>query len=342
MRTGTQAALVLAGDIGGTNARLRLYDPAGDKAVHEVVLPSAGPSLEAIVGGYLARRKVRVSAAVLGVPGPVVDGVARPTNLPWVINARKLGRALDIPHVALVNDLAAIAIGCTRAPESSRLVLSPGKAPKGGNVAVISAGTGLGEAMLVWDGSRHVPCASEGGHADYAPSSAVEVDLLVFLRKKLGVQHISFERVLSGPGLGNVYDFFVDRLGEAAPIIRQLSTGDRNAKIASLGLARKSRAAAEAVDVFARIYGAESGNLALKALSLGGVYLSGRIACEIVPERRDIFLAAMRDKGRLGTLLSRMPVVIVKDSLIGLAGAGYLAAGLAGATLGAAQANGPR
>jgi glucokinase len=331
MRTGTQAALVLAGDIGGTNARLRLYDASGERPVHEAVLPSAGPSLEALVGGYLARRKVRVSAAVLGVPGPVVDGVARPTNLPWVINQRKLSRALDIPNVALVNDLAAIAIGCTRAAASARLVLSPGKAPKGGNVAVIAAGTGLGEAMLIWDGARHVPCASEGGHADYAPSSDIEVDLLVFLRAKLGIRHISFERVLSGPGLGNVYDFFAKRLGEAAIVTRQLKSGDRHAKIAALGLAKKSRAAGEAVDLFARIYGAEAGNLALKALSLGGVYLSGRIATEIIPKRRDIFLEAMRDKGRLGALLARMPVVIVKDSLVGLAGAGYLAAALAGA-----------
>jgi len=331
MRTGIQANIVLAGDIGGTNARLRLYDSSGKKTLHEAVLPSGGPSLEALVGGYLARRKVRVSSAVLGVPGPVIDGVARPTNLPWVINERKLARALDIPQVSLVNDLAAIAIGCTQAPASTRLVLSPGTPPKGGNVAVIAAGTGLGEALLVWDGHHYVPCASEGGHADFAPSSEIEVDLLVHLRKKLGIMHISFERVLSGPGLGNVYDFFAERLGEAAAVTKQLKTGDRNAKIASLGLGRKSRAASAAVDLFARIYGAEAGNLALKALSLGGVYLSGRIAIEIIPRRKSIFLGAMRDKGRLGALLARMPVVIVKDSLVGLAGAGYLAAGLAGA-----------
>jgi glucokinase len=329
MRTGNSAEMVLAGDIGGTNARLRLYDRKGQKVAHEAVLPSLGaPSLASIVAKYLNDRKVRVSSAVLGIAGPVVNGISRLTNLPWIVDEKKLSRDLGIPKVTVLNDLAAVAIGCTRVGPAVRVVVSAGKPPKkGGNVAVIAAGTGLGEALLVWDRDHYIPCATEGGHTDLGPTSDIEIELLVYLRKRLKVEHVSYERVLSGPGLGNVYDFFVERRGGEEPaIVKKLAKGDRNAMITSLGLAGKSRAAADAVDIFARMYGAEAGNLALKGLTYAGVYLCGRIAAEIIPRKKSLFLAGMRDKGRLVDLLSRMPVTIVKDSLVGLAGAGYLAA----------------
>jgi glucokinase len=331
MQTADSDLMVLAGDIGGTNARLRLYDSTGEKVEHEAVLASAGaPSLAAVVGGYLASRKVTVSAAVLGIAGPVVDGIARPPNLSWVIDERQLGRELGIPHVTLLNDLAAVAIGCTRMGPSARLVLSAGDPPKGGNIGVISAGTGLGEALLIWDGDDYIPCATEGGHADLAPTSELEIGLLSFLRRRLKADHISFERVLSGPGIGNAYDFLVERYGGEDPAItRRLLEGDRNAAITELGLAGASRAAADAIDLFARLYGAEAGNLALKGLTLGGIFLPGRIAADIIPHKKDIFLASMRDKGRMAELLTRMPVTIITDSLVGLAGAGHLAAQLA-------------
>jgi len=331
MRKGSSVEQVLAGDIGGTNARLRLYDRTGEKVRHEAVLPSVGaPSLAAIVGGYLIERRAHVRSAVLGIAGPVVNGISQVTNLPWVIDERKLARQLKIPRVSLMNDLAAVAIGCTRLGPSARTVLAKGRPPKGvNNIAVIAAGTGLGEALLVWDRDHYVPCQTEGGHADFAPTSELEVDLYHFLKRRLAIARVSYERVLSGPGLGNVYDFFVERDGEETANAKELENGDRNAKIAGLGLSGKSRAASQAVDLFARVYGSESGNLILKGLALGGVFLSGRIANDIIPHRKDIFLAGLREKGRLGALVERVPVTVVKDSLVGLAGAGYLAARLA-------------
>jgi glucokinase len=324
--------MVLAGDIGGTNARLRLYERSGKRILHEAVLPSASSrSLSALLRDYLATHKGRVVAAVLGVAGPVVGGIADVTNLPWkVIDERKLAREVGIRKVSLVNDLAAGAVGCTLVRPSARLVISAGKPQKGANIAVIAAGTGLGEALLVWDGQKYVPSATEGGHCDFAPNSEVEVDLWSYLRSLFGDGHVSIERALSGPGLGHIYDFFVRRhAGESFEVAETIASGDRNANIATVGLAKKSLAAADAVDLFCRIYGAESGNLALKGVALGGVYLLGRIAATIIPRKKAEFLAGMRYKGRMAELLVRAPVTVVTDRFVGLTGAGYLAARLA-------------
>jgi glucokinase len=324
--------MVLAGDIGGTNARLRLYDRGGKKILHEAVLPSkAAPSLAALLREYLATQKGRVVAAVLGVAGPVIGGIADVTNLPWrVIDERKLARELGIPKVSLINDLAAGAVGCTRVRPSARVAIAKGKGIKGGNIAVIAAGTGLGEAFLVWDGDKYVPSATEGGHCDFAPTSELEVELWTFLRSLVGGGHVSVERTLSGPGLGNIYDFFVRRHGgESLAIAEKLASGDRNATIAAVGLSKKSRPAADAVDLFSRIYGAETGNLTLKGLGLGGVFLLGRIGSTIIPRKKAHFLAGMRYKGRMGELLTKVPVTVVTDRFVGLTGAGYLAAQLA-------------
>jgi glucokinase len=322
--------MILAGDIGGTNARLRLYDRLGTHVIDEAVLPSgAARSLAALLRDYLKTRDGRVVAAVLAVAGPVIGGVADVTNLPWkVIDQRKLAKELGIPKVSLINDLAAGAVGCTIVAPSSRLTISKGKPEKEANIAVIAAGTGLGEALLVWDGEKHVPSAAEGGHCDFPPNSEIEVELWNYLRGMFG--HVSIERVLSGPGLGHIYDFFVRRYGgETFEIGEEMSSGDRNANIASLGLAKKSRAAADAVDLFSRIYGAESGNLFLKGLALGGVYLLGKIATTIVPRKKTDFLAGMRYKGRMTELLATAQVTVVTDRFVGLTGAGYLAARLA-------------
>lgn len=323
--------MILAGDIGGTNARLRLYDREAKRILHEAVVPSRGArSLTPILREYLSAHEGRVVAAALAIAGPVVDGVGEITNLSWRVDARKLSRELGIPKVSLLNDLAAGAIGCTRVRPSARVVISRGKAQKGANIAVIAAGTGLGEALLIWDGQKYIPSATEGGHGDFAPNSDLEVELLAFLRGRFGKGHVSFERVLSGPGLGNLYDFFVDRQGgERLENTGKLANGDRNAGIAALGLAGKSRAATAAVDLFSRIYGAEAGNLALKGLALAGVFVLGRIAATLLLRRKAHFLAGMRYKGRMSELLFDVPVTLVTDRLVGLTGAGYLAARLA-------------
>jgi glucokinase len=334
MRKRPSRDLLLAGDIGGTHARLRLYD-GSLRVVHESVFSSRAPSLAGIVRGYLSSQKAKVAAAVFGIAGPVVGGTVRATNLPWKADEQKLARDLDIPRVRLVNDLAALAVGCLHIGRASKVIVAKGRVVKGGNMAVIAAGTGLGEALLIWDGEKFVPCSTEGGHSDFGPTTDLEIHLLEHLRQHAVGEHVSGEDVLSGPGLGRIYDFFVEHLGprararEKAVLARRLGSGDRNAVITELGLARETPATARAVDLFASIYGAESGNLVLRSLALGGLFVCGTIASRIVPAKKAVFLAAMRDKGRMTKLLSQVPVVLVKDRFVGLVGAGHLAARLA-------------
>jgi glucokinase len=326
--------LLLAGDIGGTHARLRLYDRS-QHVVHEAVFPSKGPSLAAIVRAYLDAQKAKVVAAVFGIAGPVVNGTVNATNLPWKVAEKQLARYLDIPKVLIINDLAALAIGCTRIARASKRAVAKGRPVSGSNMAVIAAGTGLGEALLVWDGSQFIPCATEGGHSDFGPTSDVEDHLLEHLRHHIRGGHVSTEQILSGPGMGRIYDFIVDHSGprtqarERNVIAPLLSKGDRNAAITELGLSGESTVAAQAVDLFASIYGAEAGNLVLRGLALGGLFVCGHIAARIVPRKKAVFLAAMRNKGRMSKLLTKVPVTLVEDRFVGLVGAGHLAARLA-------------
>ncbi len=334
MRKRHSRDLLLAGDIGGTHARLRLCDRA-ERVVDEQVFSSRASSLGAILRGYLKSQKVKVAAAVLGIAGPVVGGVVRATNLPWTADEKRIARALGIPRVQLVNDLAALAVGCTRIGRSAKVTIAKGSAVSGGNMAVIAAGTGLGEALLIWDRHRLIPCATEGGHSDFGPTTDVEIHLLEHLRQGITGEHVSGEDVLSGPGLGRMYDFFVEHMGprarakEDATIAPRLAAGDRNAIITELGLAGESPAAVRAVDLFASVYGAEAGNLVLRGLALGGLFVCGSIAARIVPAKKAVFLAAMRNKGRMSQLLSKVPVILVEDKFVGLVGAGHLAARLA-------------
>jgi glucokinase len=319
--------VLLAGDIGGTRARLTLLAPDGRVSRREVFESGRFPSLEAVLRTFLGKPAPRVTAAAFGVAGPVVHGRCVATNLPWVIDARVLERRLAIKKVTLLNDLVALSLGSLSVSRSKLRVLGKAGLPKkkGANVAVIAAGTGLGEAMLVWDDEceRFVPSPTEGGHTDFAPSDDLEAELLVFLRDRFG--HVSGERILSGSGLGNLYDFFrvARNVGETATNTRALgSAPDRNAAIAELGQAGESRAATEAVELFARIYGAEAGNLALKTLAVGGVYVCGNIAAKMLPVlERGTFRAAFEDKGRFRGLMEKVPVAVVLDSDVGLAGA---------------------
>jgi glucokinase len=321
----------LAGDIGGTRSRLSLLQrtPTGGRIVRQEVFESRSfASLEAVVRAFLGKPGPRVTAAAFGVAGPVVKGRALITNLGWVVDARAMSRKLGIKKVSLLNDLVALAVGTLVVPRSKVRVLGDAGAPKrkGANLAVLAAGTGLGEAMLVWDEStqRHVPSPTEGGHTDFAPADELEDELAVFLRKQFG-KHVSWERILSGDGLGSLYDFFREAKGVAETEGNAAAIGaapDRNAAIAQLGMDGKSKAAARAVDLFASIYGAEAGNLALKTLSVGGVYVCGNIAARMLPVlQRGSFHRAFVAKGRQQALMERIPVGVVLDAGIGLAGA---------------------
>jgi glucokinase len=315
---------LLVGDIGGTNTRLRLADKTGRRVLAEAVFPSRDfASFEDVARPFLASSDApHPRIAVVGIAGPVTAGVARVTNLPWVLDERALSKHLKIDRFLLKNDLVVIARGCLGARGETLVQLTEkAPSPKGKNCAVLAAGTGLGEAKMLWDGERHIAFATEGGHGDFAPQSPLEIELWHFLKARFP-DHVSYERVLSGDGLGALYDFFASRGGrEPASVRKRLMEGDRNAAIAQLGLAREHRPASRAVDLFATLYGAEAGNMALRELALGGVFLAGNIARHIVPARKDLFLEAFRRKGRFAALLSQVPVAVVTDPFVGVRGA---------------------
>ncbi|MDP9150229.1 MAG: glucokinase [Myxococcota bacterium] len=328
--------MLLVGDIGGTHARLSLVTFQGRTVRHEVFESRKYTSLEAVARSFLGATPPHVAAAAFGVAGPVVNGRCTATNLPWVIDERMLSRKLRIGHVTLLNDLVALALGTLLVRRSKLHVLGGAGVPKKkkGNVAVIAAGTGLGEAVLVWDGSRLVPTATEGGHSDFAPRDDLEIELLQFVRARHG--HVSYERVLSGDGLGTLYDFFrtAKQVAETAGNTRLIeAAADRNAAIARLGMNATSQAAARALDLFAAIYGGEAGNLALKSLAVGGVYVCGNIATNLLPVLdRGGFHRAFLDKGRFTPLMEKIPIAVVLDSDVGLAGATKVAMDMARST----------
>jgi glucokinase len=286
------------------------------------------------VRAFLGKPAPAVKAAAFGVAGPVVHGRALITNLGWTVDARALERKLRIGRVTLLNDLVALAVGTLGVPTSKMRVLGDAGPPqrKGANVAVLAAGTGLGEAMLVWDdqSARFVPSPTEGGHTDFAPADELQDELLAFLRERVS-KHVSWERILSGNGLGSLYDFFREAKGVSetrANAAAIAAAPDRNAAIAQLGTEGQSKPAARAVQLFARIYGAEAGNLALKTLAVGGVYVCGNIAARMVSVlAAGPFIEAFRAKGRQQGLMERVPVAVVLDAGIGLAGAIRVAAG---------------
>ncbi|MFO0589654.1 MAG: glucokinase [Polyangiaceae bacterium] len=314
---------VLVGDIGGTNTRLRIADPTGRRAYAEQVFPSRElASFEDAARPFLAKADApHPRVAVVGVAGPVTNGVAHVTNLPWKLDERALARHLKIDRFLLKNDLVVVARGCLDGRRTAVALTDKPVSPKGKNCAVLAAGTGLGEAKLLWDGEKHLAFATEGGHGDFAPQSPLEIDLWHFMKGRFP-DHVSYERLLSGDGLGALYDFFASRGGrEPASVRGKLMEGDRNAAICELGLAGKHRPAARAVDLFATLYGAEAGNMALRELALGGVFLAGNIARQIVTARRDLFMEAFLKKGRFADMLAGVPVAVVGDPFVGVRGA---------------------
>jgi glucokinase len=316
--------MILAGDVGGTKVHLALYDFTDGNLVYrrDERYPAKDYSgLEEIVREFLAADTV--SSACFGVPGPVRDGRLRLTNLPWTLDSRELSSGLKIDHVFLINDLEANGYGVAELSPDQIYTLSEGDPSQIGNRALIAAGTGLGEGILIWNGKQHIPMPSEGGHADYAPRNEDEIDLLRFLKQKYNGR-ISFERVVAGMGLTNIYDFLRDVRGmeEPAWLAERIASEDPNAVITELALAAKSELCEKALDMFVSAYGAESGNLALKVLSIGGLYIGGGIAPRILEKLKDgTFMRAFTDKGRLSQLLINMPVRVILESKAALLGA---------------------
>ncbi len=327
--------MILAGDIGGTKTVVALYERAVDGLVERASeqFPSRDhDSLEAIVERFLARHPGRtIEAACFGVAGAVVDGRVVATNLPWpeVVGA-KLSRVLAGVPVELLNDLQATALGMLALPESQRVALNPDGQARPGNVAVIAAGTGLGEAFLVWDGDRHHAVASEGGHTSFAPRNDEEIELLRFLEKKHG--RVSWERVVSGPGIADLYRFVRGASGETEPrsLRERLACEDPARVVTEAALAGQDAVCERTLALFCSLYGAEAGDLALKTLAVGGVFVGGGIAPRILPFLQSGgFLAAFCDKGRFSEALARVPVWVATNPRTPVLGAACRAGELA-------------
>ena len=327
--------MILAGDIGGTKTVLALFEDAGGdlRLVRDGTFPSqAHGSLEEILAKFLAGDAPKLRSGCFGVAGAVIEGKCNTTNLPWHLDEKDLARAVGAPRAKLLNDLEAAAYGMLYLRDDELCSLNPDAAPRRkGNVAVIAAGTGLGEAMLYWDGQKHHPLASEGGHADFAPQSDEEIDLFRWLRAKFG--HVSYERLLSGPGFHNIFLFLREsgRYPESPALKEALAAGgDTNIAVTRLGVSREDALSVATVDLFCSIYGAEAGNLALKCVAVGGVFVGGGIAPKLGAAvlRNGKFLNGFTGKGRFAPLMKSLDVNVALNPRAPLIGAAHYAAGM--------------
>lgn len=322
--------MLLAGDIGGTKTNLGIY--SNEKGPREPILEATFPSgnyasLERLVSDFLSEVNVEIDHASFGVAGPVEGGQAKITNLPWVIEEAKLKEAFNMKSVSLFNDLEAIAYGVPLLESEDLRTINIGVPILNGTLAVVAPGTGLGEAFLIWDGFRYRAYPSEGGHADFAPNSSLEIELLGYLQETMG--HVSYESVCSGQGLPNVYGYLKDNgyAEEPAWLAEKLAVADDPTPLivnAALDNEKLCELCMATLNIFVSALGAESGNLALKVMATGGVYLGGGIPPRIISilEGRH-FMESFIRKGRFSGLLSRIPVHVIINPKIALIGAAF-------------------
>jgi glucokinase len=349
--------MILAGDIGGTKTNLALYEWTTERTepirlesfhsrdytslediLQEFLEPPTPPTAldgATTEGSGSAQEtkptpeRITIAAACFGIAGPVIDNHSETTNLPWIVDGAKIAKQFNIPRVQLLNDLESTAYGILLLRPDEIEVLNPGVPPKKRQaLALIAAGTGLGEAILFWDGKSYRPMPSEGGHADFAPNNDQEIELLRYLRGQY--LHVSYERVLSGPGLHAIYEYLRDtKKNEPTWLAEKVKAGNPAAEIAEAGLKGQADIAKQALDLFASIYGAEAGNLALKALALDGVYIGGGIAPKLIQKLQDgTFMKAFTNKGRYKRLMTNMPVKVVMNQQTALLGAASVAGAL--------------
>jgi glucokinase len=323
--------MILVGDIGGTKTDLALYEMEGGKLIlrkFSAYHSKDHAGLLEVVRLFLNQDGLnKIQNASFAVAGPVRDGKVELTNLPWNVDVRELQKELSIPSVSLLNDLAANAWGICTLEAKELVSLNPqGQSGQTGNRALISAGTGLGQAGLYWDGKTYQPFAEEGGHVNFGPDNALGDEILLFLRKEHG--HVSWERVLSGMGMMNLYRFFRQRSGKPEPqwLTYQAAHGDLAAISTHAGLEGTDQVCVQALDYFTQNYGAVAGDLALHMFALGGVYIGGGIAPKILPKLQSpIFMKAFTNKGRLSPLLATIPVYVILNDKTALQGAAWYA-----------------
>ncbi len=318
--------MILAGEIGATRTRLAAFQTEGNRlqsVVERIYISHEHDGLSGILASFIKSEGIPVHSACLGVAGPVRAGRSKISNLPWVIDARDVAKQLKLNSVGLLNDLEAYAYGIDGLESKDFITLSEGSDEAEGNRAVISAKTGLGMAGLFWDGFRHHPFACEGGHADFAPRNELQMELLAYLQKKYG--RISCERILSGPGIKNIYDFLRDahKADEPEWLRTEMNTApDPPALISRMALEGKAAICDQAMAIFVSVFGAETGNCALHYMTTGGIFIGGSIAAKIVPKMKDpLFMESFLDKGRMEIILKDMPVKIVVNDDCGMIGA---------------------
>jgi len=318
--------MILTGEIGATRTRLAAFDKEGSRlqlVVEKTYLSQDHSSLSELITAFIKAEGIAVHQACFGVAGPVRRGRSKISNLPWEIDSRDLAKQLRLDAVGMINDLEAYAYGIDGLDSRDFVTLNEGSEDAEGNRAVISARTGLGVAGLYWDGFRHHPFGCEGGHSDFAPRNALEMELLAYLQKKYG--RISYERLLSGPGIKNIYDFLRDTQKAAEPQWLKDQIGaapDPPALISQLAAEEKAAICDQTMTIFVSIYGAETGNVALNFMSTGGIFIGGSVAAKNVSKMKDpIFMQSFLDKGRMESLLKDMPVTIVLNDDSGIIGA---------------------
>jgi glucokinase len=318
--------MILAGEIGATRTRLAAFETEGNRlqrVVEKTYMSQEHGGLSDLLAQFVRVEGIPVHSACFGVAGPVRGGRSKISNLPWIIDSRELEKQLKLDSVGLLNDLEAYAYGIDVLESKDFIVLSQGSDDAEGNRAVISARTGLGMAGLYWDDFRHHPFACEGGHADFAPRNDLQMELLGYLQKKYG--RISCERILSGPGIKNIYEFLRDAHKAEEPEWlrdRIKAAPDPPALISQLALEGKAAICDQTLSIFVSVFGAETGNCALNFMSTGGIFIGGSIAAKIVPKMKDpVFMQSFLDKGRMEALLKDIPVKIVLNDDCGLVGA---------------------
>jgi glucokinase len=322
--------MILAGDVGGTKVHLALYSFDGGrlKQVRDEKFPAGEfPTLDAVVEKFLTDeltgRRREIVAACFGCPGPVRDGRLKLTNLPWTLDQHDLAKSLAIQHIFLINDLEANGYGIPELAPESIVTLHDGDSSAVGHRGLMAAGTGLGEAVLIWDGRTHRPIPSEGGHCDFAARNDREIALLQYLRHTLHGR-VSWERVVSGIGIKNIYAYLrdVEKMEEPQWLRDRIATEDQNAVIGQCAEDGSSPLCFDTMQIFASAYGAEAGNIALKVLAQGGIYLGGGIAPKMLKTLKSGgFIQAYLDKGRLSPVLEQIPVRVILDDTCALLGA---------------------
>ena len=321
--------MILAGDIGGTKTNLAVY--AADTELNVPIIEECFHSQRydsflALLKDFFTNNAVQIQKACFGVAGPVINGRCSTSNISWVVDEKEIRETFNIPQVKILNDLESMGYGTLLLKDNDLKIINPGSPVEHGNIAVIAAGTGLGEAFLVWGNGRYRVIASEGGHTDFGPRNALEIELLKFLLNEF--EHVSYERIVSGIGLKNIYQFLKHHQNyqEPAWLTERFAREDPNVVISESGLASRDPICEQTLQMFMSIYGAEAGNLALKVMSTGGIFIGGGIAPKILPAfNNGEFLNALFGKGRLSKVITKMPVKIILNEKTALLGAAHFA-----------------